>query len=978
MNRPIPALIVIFVLALGFLFFQFQEESITSDLDRSDISTEADTREIRRSRRDPGINGEESILQLNDTEAQASSAVVGRVINSSGLPIKDCMVYVNTRPLGLTLGTRSQWSAQSLANGKFEIKGFPNSESLSLFFKSSDHTTSRKGFTLDADGYCDTGDIVLERGATFRGRVVDANGQGIEGATIRLSIVVAGQGPMRLAMTRMEEQTKTVTSGPDGLFEILGLDIGKIDLDVTAPGFVRVRRVRGEVGRRLNRGDFLSITMQAGRTILVHVQDQAGRPLEGARVDCFLRAATTGPPGVPIDARNTKKSVIDGTFLVVGLPTKKNVKVKVYKAGFMSPPMVEVRPDTEEIVVTLLPPARICGYVVNKDDGLGVDHFKITTTRTDMWFPKPRPRVAIGGKAATTAGFEAADNFFMIDGFSTSNLRFSVHGQGIKRQSVRIEKLEPGELRAVEVRVDRGLSITGVVVDQSGAPIPQAVLQVQAGRPIPWDLDASSLSFEVIGAELQRRRKNLVKSFRGLGRSSESGAFTITGVPDGDYVLSVKHKRYIDREEIGVHVSEDNPGRELEIVLESGGTVTGVISNADGSAAPGATAILTPRIRQIPRKEMSDPMVRSHFDLNRFKRRVTAIADAKGVFQVKGLLSATYDAHAIPPLRNSGNMTSGFRDLFKARNETQPVTVVAGQTSAINLRLMVPIRVFGTVRSGGAPLANVKIAVTKGKRVFFAARGKTTKTLQDGTFELLGLSAGEVQVTVIVADSPTRQTKQLSLTEGQQIQVNFDLPGSTISGRVIDSQGVAVGGARVYAIKQSGDQVEDQFSAVSSSLLKSLRKNSKSQWPAVGDKSRKTSSQGIFHFKFVEPGQYNLSVETKNYATSVLKNVVVDKDEKVRTADIVLEEAAKIVVTVTVAGKPLKDQIIFVRKTDQSFLDTSATTNELGVATVDGLQNGKFEVTFRYRREEQAEPESHKKQVALNTKSRVVYIRFDL
>jgi hypothetical protein len=105
----------------------------------------------------------------------------------------------------------------------------------------------------------DLGVIALDAGVGLRGRLVDADGRPVEGAT--LSVSLAG-----------DKRQRIVNCGADGSFVATGIPPGAADVVVDAPGFVRARRRIAADGRV----DPLVVTLDAGVGVSVRVLDADG------------------------------------------------------------------------------------------------------------------------------------------------------------------------------------------------------------------------------------------------------------------------------------------------------------------------------------------------------------------------------------------------------------------------------------------------------------------------------------------------------------------------------------------------------------------------------------------------------------------------------------------------------------------------------------------------------------------------------
>ena len=203
-----------------------------------------------------------------------AAGISGRVTNAEGKPVSGALVSVTaTGPQGGNAGHGSGgMQDQSESDGTFRIEGLdPGSYGLSVAaagYRSAEAQT----VTIANESDVPAVDVRLEPGRTVRGRVLDANGNGIAGA----AVLTAASGAAPSGRDSMPSTTDV-----NGTFVITAPADGPIDLTAVATGFPPARAVS------VQPQDGVDVVLRAprGGRVRVTVVDPNG-PVTGARVTC--------------------------------------------------------------------------------------------------------------------------------------------------------------------------------------------------------------------------------------------------------------------------------------------------------------------------------------------------------------------------------------------------------------------------------------------------------------------------------------------------------------------------------------------------------------------------------------------------------------------------------------------------------------------------------------------------------------------
>jgi protocatechuate 3,4-dioxygenase beta subunit len=449
--------------------------------------------------------------------------------------------------------------------------------------RACDVTVAREGFARATRTGCRAGDIltiVLQQGASIEGRVSRAiDASSVAGARVRA--------------TRPADQAVlgAVVTDVEGAYIIKGLEPGSVVVEVfpvaesTPP--LRPARLQGGDVVKLDFHVDYGATVQ-GRVI----DDRTSLPVSGAEVG-------DGPAFERI-----VKSGADGSFVLTGLDLVAGIHARAPgyagRAWPFSASMTGAPVD-----LRLEPARRIRGRVVDTTGAVveGVD-------------------VAAAGRrgvkpAECTSATTGADGRFELDRASADvrhGLRLRKEGFGAIILDIPPDEHASSPYDVGDVRLDVGMTVAGVVVDESGLPMSGITLYLKGvnyDRHRLWP--DGSAGVKIVEGFWDVRRT----------RSDHAGRFSITDLAPGDYRLG-QYGRGKSKSELSVVVKAGQTTTDLRLVVPDAMVIAGRIERADGSA---------PRRRVV-----------NAFEVGRRDRRVAGtIARADGAFELGGLKAGNYD-----------------------------------------------------------------------------------------------------------------------------------------------------------------------------------------------------------------------------------------------------------------------------------------------------------------------------------------------
>jgi|GEM_PF-697168 len=506
-----------------------------------------------------------------DIRLAAAGTLAGVVVDPAGEPIAGVELVARrssaTERRILRLDPADA-RARSDAEGRFQLAPVAVGASVLVGARKRGWTTGR--FTVEPPA----GEhlrLVLERGRRVIGRVVDAEDQPVQDATVRLlasgqpeSLQAAGD---RAAGDRGpgdgdgdgkpdagEQDPFRALTLEDGRFELRKLPAQRIYIAAAAHGFAPMT-VRGiEVPAGDSEVDLGTLVLEPGVAIHGSIHDPQGAPIVDAQVWAFtesvpsarLLEAQWDRARPACDARSDAR----GSFVVADLEPRHPVHLRLDAAGYLPAILMNLAPGAREpLDVVLELGAQLSGQVVNAQ-GAAVADAEISLSLQ----PSPddpgaldrsitQSRHTSSGEdgrfvvADVVPGHHLADAF--ADGYQPAPAREIELVAGAPRDDLRFV-LRPGALLTGSVRDGEGLAITGA--------------QVLVGRP--------------------------------SGRSDEAGVYRVAGLPLGRQQVDVRHRGYNrHREEVEIDAGENH----LDVVLAGGRRVSGQVLGESGQAIAGAT-----------------------------------------------------------------------------------------------------------------------------------------------------------------------------------------------------------------------------------------------------------------------------------------------------------------------------------------------------------------------------------------------------
>jgi protocatechuate 3,4-dioxygenase beta subunit len=543
-----------------------------------------------------------------DITLHAGIAVTGRVVDEASNPIANAQVST----AGIWNLGSSVEPVTSDANGGFTLTLAAGTHTLVAVDK--EHAPSRSTPVVVGTKPVDGLLIVMKVGGRLAGKVVDTKHQPIAFATVR----VAGKGSEMYGVSRRQ-----TTTDKDGAFELRGLSRAK--LDVRAETDTAGSKIVSFDLTTINEKKDVELVLDVTGTISGIVVDDKAQPVPEVQVastpDVFGGA---DDDSLALTGFSTATTDGDGKFTIHGLPDGPyKLHASRHETQRFNLEGTAAKTGDTNVKLVLATPGSVKGTLA-KSDG--------------------KPPVLASVRAGWRPGTPATDGVFLVDDLEPGDYDLTIHGPefaDIIKHGVKVEVGKTTELGAITV--PHGRTLTGKVVDASGAPV--------AGAKIK----AGNMLYQFQGAEDQMSTFEDASGTRSA-YSDQDGAFVLVGIPTRETnVMAESDKGRSNAVEVAG--GEDDPP-PVALQLKGFGTIVGKVT-LKGQPAPSIAVTDTPKSggAQIQ----------------------IAQADDAGAFTITKAAEGT---HVLSAMQQGGMGAS-----FKTTSTT--VQITAGQTTTVTLDIPV-------------------------------------------------------------------------------------------------------------------------------------------------------------------------------------------------------------------------------------------------------------------------------------------------
>jgi len=523
---------------------------------------------------------------------------------------------------------------------------------------------------------------------------------------------------------------------------------------------------------------YINFNLNEQGTISGTVTDTGGSPLEG----CDVYADPQDGTGTWFHDYTNE----NGFYTIAGLATDTYV-VQVFCAGYVHEyfddarnwqdatpvPVVEAN-DTPNIDFNLRPGGTISGRVTDSQSST-IEGCEVQAFSWD-WD---------GSFAGYGWDLTDANGEYMLTDLATDSYSVQIDCPTYLKEyyddafdsedATPVSVVEGQTTAGIDFALDLAASISGTVVDMENDPVEGAHVEA---CPISGGGWCESSDTDVGGLYV-------------IGGLSPKVEYRVRATADGyvdEYYNGVRD--YYEATAVGVTEGQDTPNIDFSLGL--GGTVSGIVTDAQGNPIGDAWVSACPYTGYGYCKH--------------------AYTGPDGSYTITGLATGSYRVEA-----DADDYIREYYDGVRDYNDATPVAVLEGQdTPNINFEMDLGGTISGVVRDDqGNPLAGASVSYEScGGMVLGWQNGGQSGA--DGTYVIRGLATGDYAFSAShdgyvteYYDNTFREVDRtcVSLTEGQDTpNIDFSLElGGSISGDVTDGSGHPVSNVEVQAYAEDGN-----------------------------------------------------------------------------------------------------------------------------------------------------------------------------
>lgn len=393
-------------------------------------------------------------LDLGDVVLSPGVALEGRVVGPEGEPVREGEVLVGEHVPGIGGSDApppglDQRETGTDDQGRFVVEDLPPGQRVTVWARGSGYLPSTvRGVEPPTEAPLE---IRLQRGVRLFGRVVDPEGSPVLRAWVRASARIESD------RGRQHHWLQSRTTAEDGRFEFDAVPRAELSVRVTArrwaprdlPGF---STASGEdVGP-------IEIRLEAGAVVQGRVLDPTGAPVAGADVSgAYWTAEDRWAHGLQ------SRSGPGGAFELVGVPPGR-VRLSASHGEREAEEEIELGPGGAVVDLLLEPASGLRGRVVDPE-GRPVENAEVV-----IW-----PVGGRGGPNHTISRTGPLGRFhFDVD---PGDYRLAAMHQGFAETVIEPLRVEE-ELQRIEIRLERGVELTGRLLGVAPEELPQVQVQV--------------------------------------------------------------------------------------------------------------------------------------------------------------------------------------------------------------------------------------------------------------------------------------------------------------------------------------------------------------------------------------------------------------------------------------------------------------------------------------------------------------------
>ncbi len=647
--------------------------------------------------------------------------------------------------------------------------------------------------------------------------------------------------------------SKKATSDSDGYYRLAGLREGNVrimtgQIEGYPRNYDERRNVSISIGQQIDGIDF---ALSKGLRVAGVVLGPSGNPLNKVKVNGRIENQNY------YENTETKE---DGYFELAGLKPTGKFWINLTKKGFgyaQETAMSVSDGNIDDLVLTMEAESTISGKIVDAN-GAPQKDWRVMAQSKGKWYA-----------GSSTSEKTNAQGEFKVEGLAPGTYQFQLlqpsgrsYTYDADRQAVQIGAQEHVTGVVLMSEAASGLTISGRITNTAGKPVERASVNAH----------------------------NRSGSGSGYTNTAKDGTYTLKGLPEGSYYLSIYHHEHSQDNREGVVPGSTN----VDFVLEGRGSISGQVVQASTGK---------------PLKEFE--VMQRKGEYRKFdsymNQEFVNMYSADGTFELKSVEVGTATVYARAP---------GYAMTWQVVDGVQAGQNIPGVTLGLERGQVID----GIVTDiSGNPISGASIYLGPVPREWERERNAATNSDKEGRFKLDSVSSETTLISAYHIDyAPASVPVQPGATSEIQIVLSF---GGMVEGSV------TLGGAPV-----AGQNV---------SIYYPQNRQGGSQ------SNTQTDENGFYQLKGLAEGEARVSVymrdEGANQSSRSVSQAAVVADGQVTVVDFHLSSAnASIEGVITLEGKAPKRASVSVRPDMSSDLQEShhSQTDANGYYRLDNLVAG--------------------------------------
>ena len=566
--------------------------------------------------------------------------ISGKVVDENGKSIVGATVSLNQRynagelMRGYQAGARFQ--ATSDRNGEFIFAGLAVGINMNMWVHHDDFAPKQGApFAALEDESQTLPPTILSAGYSVSGKATDRGGNPLQ-ATVELMMQPSdafrqGSTEEILAQDIASGRHVTVMADGNGEFYIDKLAEGFWILRASYDGFAtaEIRPIMLLNGKNADRQ---KVILPEEFTISGIVLDEQQMPIADAKIG----VARTSPRPTLTGSATTNQQ---GEFTVRGLQ-EGSYGLSAQAPGYTNGRAGRVNAGAANVEVVMQVMGSVSGRV-SASTGQSISTFQLEILRTR----RGNQQYGLTGQRYQ---FDQTDGTFELPDLAPGSYILLGRADGYAPTYSSSFSVGRTRVEGIDILLEAGGVITGIIVDGAGHPVSSAVISVHGED---FTLDSNDTLFgSAIGDPNNMPQMKT--------RSNSKGEFTLDNVVPGALTLQVEHSEHLD--ELITSMSSSGTTTNLgRIIIYQGGSVHGVASDKNGNRLSGGTVTVT-----TPNGSF-------------FHRTITL--DAKGRYRISGLAAGTYSI--IVAAAENENVF-----MFPSEADKKSIYVNVGQDLELNLQ----------------------------------------------------------------------------------------------------------------------------------------------------------------------------------------------------------------------------------------------------------------------------------------------------